>query len=419
MSGSHQYDGILHLFTTRFPYGISEPFLENEIPYLAAFFNEVRIYPMFKDEGCRRLPSGVHVIDLFEDPYRSASYGQMLQNFGLFSGILKAEKKRTKGSVKNEDWAEIRSSLRQNLQRALVLKDQLKGHGKMDVFYSYWTFDWATVLTMLVKMNFISGFVSRVHGFDLYEERNEKGIIPFRSLQLSGAEKVVAVSKEGLNYLKGNYPENSPKFHLSHLGVQDHGIAPVPSSEIPHIVSCSNVIPLKRVELILEVLKAWDRAVLWTHFGGGKGLVELRSSVATLPDHIEVDLRGAVENSEVLEQYKKKQVDLFIHLSSSEGGVPVAMQEAASFGIPMIGTAVGGVPEICTEETGVLLVQNPKIEEIVSALDGFCSGTTNSPEFRSQVRSYWEANFKAESIFPKFCELLVSDRTNTILDPHT
>lgn len=408
MSGSHHYDGVLHLFTTRFPYGISEPFLENEIPFLAAFFSEVRIYPMFKDEGRRSLPEAVKVIDLYEDPYQPASYGQLLQNFGLFSNILKAEKNRTKGLVKNEDWTEIRSSLRQNLRRSLVLKSQLNGFSKKDVFYSYWTFDWATVLALLVKMKSISGFISRVHGFDLYEERNKNGFIPFRSIQLSCANKIVAVSKDGFGYLNDHYPEHSSKFQLSHLGVQDHGIGPDPTSDILHIVSCSNVIPLKQVELIFEVLKAWDEPVHWTHFGGGIGLEELRSSIATLPDHIEVDLRGAVANSVVLEHYQKEQVDLFIHLSSSEGGVSVAMQEAASFGIPLMGTSVGGVPEICTEETGILLSKDPNIDEVTSVLDVFKNGTMRTPAFRAKVRAYWELNFKADNIYPRFCELLVA-----------
>jgi len=408
MKSRSNYNGVLHLFTTRFPYGLSEPFLENEIPFLASFFKEVRIYPLFKEAKVRELPKGVVVIDLFNDPYQPAGYWQLLKNFGLFSGILKQEKSRTKGAVKNEVWAELRSSLRQNLYRALVLKAQLKEHTQDDVFYSYWTFDWATVLAMLVKMNVIPGFVSRVHGFDLYEERSKKGFIPFRQLQLEESDKIVAVSKDGLKYLKKNYEQHSRKFYLSHLGVQDHGIGPFPLSSIPHIVSCSNVIPLKRVGLIAQALKAWNKSVTWTHFGGGNGMDEILEVINSMPQNIDVNLKGAVPNAEILEFYRTQEVSLFLHLSSSEGGVSVAMQEAASFGIPLMGAAVGGVPEICNENTGVLLSPDPDVGEVTEALDGFFNNSKNNAEFRGQVKAYWAKQFKAETVFPLFCQLLVA-----------
>lgn len=38
-------------------------------------------------------------------------------------------------------------------------------------------------------------------------------------------------------------------------------------------------------------------------------------------------------------------LDCFLNMSSSEG-VPIAMMEASSLGIPLLGRLVGGVPEI-------------------------------------------------------------------------
>ena len=42
-------------------------------------------------------------------------------------------------------------------------------------------------------------------------------------------------------------------------------------------------------------------------------------------------------------------------LPSSFEGIPVALMEAMSYGIPIVSTAVGGIPELCDEGCGVLI----------------------------------------------------------------
>lgn len=386
---------------------MGESFLENELPYLCAEFEEVRIYPMFFDEGLRKIPSKCRVIELFEDPYKPATLADLIANAFLFSKVLKVEDRRISSDRQFHKRAEVRSSLRQNLRRAQVLKKKIGVFGTHDVFYSYWTSDWATVLSFLVKMKVLNGFVSRVHGFDLYEERHDAGI-PFRALHLECAQTIVAVSKDGLKYLMQRYPQYKEKFHLSQLGVKDNGTGNWSKNPVPHIVSCSNVIPLKRVGLIAEALRTWNGPVKWIHFGGGKGLEELGKVVSDLPAHIEVELKGPMPNSAILEYYRHQAVDLFIHLSSTEGGVSVAIQEAASFGIPLIATAVGGVPEICNAHTGLLLSPDPSSQEVAMALDDFFDQELNGPQFREGVRTFWKQNFDAATVFPLFCRLLRS-----------
>ena len=47
--------------------------------------------------------------------------------------------------------------------------------------------------------------------------------------------------------------------------------------------------------------------------------------------------------------------DIYVHPSSSEG-LPVSLMEAAAAGLPLIGTRVGGIPEIIENlETGILV----------------------------------------------------------------
>ena len=87
-------------------------------------------------------------------------------------------------------------------------------------------------------------------------------------------------------------------------------------------------------------------------------------------------------------------VDSFINISSTEG-LPVAIMEAISFNVPVIGTDVGGISEIVTPETGILLSSNPELSEILNALYKIRHAELNP-------RSYWERNFNANANFPKF-----------------
>jgi len=51
--------------------------------------------------------------------------------------------------------------------------------------------------------------------------------------------------------------------------------------------------------------------------------------------------------------------------------LPVSIMEAFSYGIPAIATAVGGIPEIVTEDCGVLLELDFEPEELATILEAW------------------------------------------------
>ena len=98
--------------------------------------------------------------------------------------------------------------------------------------------------------------------------------------------------------------------------------------------------------------------------------------------------------------------DLFV--SSTEGGVPVVLQEAASVGLPLVATDVGGVREIVSEANGLLLASNPSVAEIVSGLKTATveADAQERMQLRSESRKVWENYFSAENNHVAFAKYL-------------
>lgn len=399
----------LFLFTNEYPYGNGETFIENELAQHSKHFKTIKIFPLIKKEKFRAVDKNILVIDLYEN-IKFNSFKALTRNFFSFSKLIVKEFCRSKSKFAFlRQLPVLKSVLLQNFERAELLKEFLENEKELKnvVFYSFWTDDWATVLSILKKQNVISDFISRVHGYDLYAERWPDSIIPFRNLQIENVTKIFAVSKDGLAYLQKNFPDYKIKFYINHLSIFDHGIGPFNKTDVFTIVSCSNLIPLKRVHLISELLCKIRFNVKWVHFGEGLEKDRIVNSLKALPKNITAELMGNVINSEIIKYYQSNSVNAFIHLSETEGGVPLVLQEAASFGIPLIGTMAGGATEIINEKTGIPLSVNFNIDDLVEILNDFKESGKNSIEFRKGVRDFWKNSFSLDDNYLKFYNIII------------
>jgi glycosyltransferase involved in cell wall biosynthesis len=103
--------------------------------------------------------------------------------------------------------------------------------------------------------------------------------------------------------------------------------------------------------------------------------------------------------------YQERPADVFINVSSTEG-TPVAVMEAASCGIPVIATAVGGNTEIVSERNGTLLNPDPTPEEIAEAILAYAGHPEILAAKRKGSRDIWLERYNAEVNFRAFAERL-------------
>jgi glycosyltransferase involved in cell wall biosynthesis len=408
-----QHNHVLYLITAEYPYGRGETFLENEINVLAKRFNNVVLIPLCKDnQQVRSIPNNVSVDKTLMHCVIPKTSTLFYKNFSYLLKLLLIELVHTNKkkyfilNIKSIIGI-LASALYKSMcfQKQIIKKEEL---GTTNYYYSFWMDEGALLLSILKEKKKIDGFVFRVLGYDLYDERREGGYMPFRYFNFKMTKKIFCISKDGFNYLKKKniFPE---KLSLSYLSVFDNGINLQSENGPLTLVSCSNLISLKRVHLIIEILKQVTVKVNWVHFGDGVLKSTLLTQTEDFPENIKVDFKGQTSNTAILNFYKNNSVDLFIQLSETEGGAPVAMQEAASFGIPLIGTNAGGIPEIATAQTGVLLPLTFNIAEVAEIINQFHTSKMKTISFRQQVRQFWFENFNAEINYNKLCDQILSE----------
>jgi len=278
------------------------------------------------------------------------------------------------------------------------------------LIYTYW-FNYSSVGVCLFKsLNPSIKIITRLHGGDLYEERKIGGFFPFRVFCNQLVDKLFFISGHGKEYYSIRYPFISNKFVVSRLGVPDPGFTTSPSDDGNiRIVSCSFLVPIKRIHLIVQGLKCLsetmpDKKIFWFHFGDGPLMAKIQKLLENKSENLIPRLFGYVDNNEILNFYHKNRIDLFINTSASEG-IPVSIMEAQSCGIPVIAPKIGGIPEIVSKENGYLLTQDPTDVEISEKiLNYYKKYDFDKFKMRNASKLVWSSKFNSSTNFRNFCE---------------
>ncbi len=387
----------LLFFTQSFPYSYKEPFIENEISYLSKAFDEITILPWIGEgEITRKVPANCKVLKPMLRNDRDTILSGIFCRAPFFYFIRRffSDKAYT-GLSKIIKYISVSTFCRAILSNKDFKK--VNDEFKNDTVYFYWGIGTAYVLPFIKNKR---KKIVRFHGADLYLERRANRYIPFRKEVYTHLTQAVYISKQGLEYASERYGSYRFNACCSYLGTLDHGVKKnFPPDGIIRLLSCSNVIPVKRVALILETLQTIrDQKIEWTHIGDGNLWEELKEKSLLLPDNIKVNFTGRRSNKQVIEYYQSQPIDIFINVSSSEG-LPVAIMEAISFDIPIIATNVGGTSEIVTPETGILIAPDSSPELIAARIrELYKVKETLHP------RKLWLEKFSAEKNYPDFIQ---------------
>lgn len=227
--------------------------------------------------------------------------------------------------------------------------------------------------------------VSRAHGSaDVFNLTRPLRFYPFRQYLLDNLDAVFAISDKGCDYLKSlsKRPEAIRRTYIGSYG----GNRVINRSREPFtIVSCSFLVPLKRVEIIAKAVSLLSQSypdIRWIHFGDGPEMSSLLKACTDIVDKVE--LRGFTPHDEVLEFLASGKGSVFVSASAAEG-LPVSVMEAIGYSLPVIATDV-----------------NATCEAVVNCVSGSLISADVTPEMLAEyVKNYIEMD---EQSYKKLCE---------------
>ena len=303
----------------------------------------------------------------------------------------------------------VRSKMTQKWIKRLCLEQEAP-RGDC-VLYTWW-FDGVTLGLSSYAIGKGVPVITRAHGYDLYENRHSPSYIPFRKLALEQITAVYADSNAGARYLTDRYPLFAERISVRLLGIEDPGFISSPSADGRfRLLSCSFLLPVKRIDLIVRGLAHLghdfpQRRFYWTHIGNGPERESLLSFAAkTLPANVNWEFMEYPGRAPLLDYYRNTPVDIFVNASQSEG-TPISIMEAISVGVPVIATAVGGNKEIVGPENGILVGADPEPKEIADAIISILDDEEKMKRLRLGSRTKWQTYYSAQTNYSLFAQAI-------------
>jgi len=398
-------------------------FFKQEIDYFKEFFDKIVVLSI-EEERVKANKIADEIGVAFRVLPRGVSFKQILSLLNLFCK------------------ADIREEIRGQLGKAYFLKrfayiglygvtavkavpicqellnDELSDCDEI-YSYSFYLSRGAFILTWLKKENIIKfkKLVARGHGYDLYEERNDIKYLPLRGFIFEHIDDISLISKDGYNYFFEKYKNHTGKARLYYLGTKNpKGLKKkIIYKKKLTIASCSLIVKVKRLDLIIELLSLIsDRVYVeinWIHLGAGELMEEMITLAKEKLLKVKFNFLGQIQNDKVLDVLLENDADYLINMSDSEG-LPVSMMEAFSLGIPVIARDVGGVHEIVNQNCG-LLIENtiPFGQESIEKIEDYLCLRLNDikayTEESHRCVEKWQNLFNAEKNHRAFIKDIV------------
>lgn len=257
------------------------------------------------------------------------------------------------------------------------------------------------------KISGIQNIIFTAHGWAFREERPElqKMVIKFISwITILWSHSVITVSerdcREGLAF-----PFTNKKIILIHNGIPETDLLEKSAAQkILHeknagkslwVGTIGELHKNKGHKYAVEAMAAIQSKhnVQFFIIGEGEERLTLEKTINDLGLQSDVILLGNRADAVTL----LPAFDIFLFPSVKEG-LPYTVLEAGLAGLPVIASAVGGIPEVITDMESGILVRPKSSEEIVKAFDFLLSHKKEALNFGKKLHSNVKKNFSLKKM---------------------
>jgi colanic acid/amylovoran biosynthesis glycosyltransferase len=257
------------------------------------------------------------------------------------------------------------------LPKALYISSRLKEYSISHI-HAHWA---STTSTMAYVISTVTGipWSFTAHRWDIRENNLLKE-------KTETASFVRVISEKGKRELLEIIQDASlaDKIFVIHMGVvvPEYNLATVNRPDIFSFLCPANLLPVKGHKYLFEACKILlDKGVKFKCLIAGSGPLEdnLRNMVKSLELDNNVFFEGILSHEKLLNLYETVLINAVILPSivtedGQQEGIPVALMEAMSYGIPVISTNTGGISELIGVGSGIM-IDEKKPEAIADAID--------------------------------------------------
>ena len=221
------------------------------------------------------------------------------------------------------------------------------------------------------------GFSFTAHANDIFAPK------PFQiSLgTLSGAARaIVAVSDFGANFLHEKFPQAATKVNRIYNGIELGLFERAdPTAARPAIISIGRLIAKKGFRDLIEACRLLRERGLDFRceiIGEGPLAAVLQEQIATAGLTEQVTLAGPRPQVEVITRLARGTIFALPCVTESDGAMdnlPTVVMEALAAGLPVVSTALAGLPEMVEEGVSGLLVAENEPRALADALGRLCA----------------------------------------------
>jgi len=255
-----------------------------------------------------------------------------------------------------------------------------------------------------------------VHARDIY--LRNRGL----DQRVAAAARVVTVCEYNAAQLTQRCPSLSrDRIELVYCGVDPDTFTPRAHTrhDPPRLLSVGRLVEKKGFDDVVRAVGELRRRGLPVRcdlIGSGPLASSLQELIAVegLVDSVQLlGSRTPAQLAETMPTYDAFVLACRIDAEGDRDSMPVVLKEAMSCGLPVVATAVAGIPELVTDDVGVLVApQNPRA--LADALEGVLRDAVAAEEMgrrgRERVEEHFNLHVESARLAELFDRLTVADR---------
>jgi glycosyltransferase involved in cell wall biosynthesis len=304
---------------------------------------------------------------------------------------------------------------------------QMRSAGQpLDHLHAHFAHDPTLIALLTHKLTGIS-YSFTAHARDLFQ-------IPQPALteRIAAASAVITCCAANLDYLNQSAAAaDRAKIRLIHHGVDLRGFQPGTKNQEPRtenleaddgsqfsvldsaplILSVGRLVEKKGFPdllLALAQIKQLGRRFRCAIYGEGPLYAELAAMIERLDLHDEVMLPGAVAQRDLIPVFQRADIFALAPFITEDGdrdGVPNVLVEAMACGLPVVSTAVSGIPELVVHDRNGLLVTPHDPAALADALVALLDDETRRAQLGAEARRTVIDHFDLRAAAHELCAL--------------